>query len=88
MGMMLRPPTTTDPRPADLFSGSASVAGSCDEPHDQSDQDEDDHAHCQPSKCAHAKSRATHHGEPSLSCSGISGTAQVSLMHNAKPTNW
>ena len=45
---------------------STPVAGSRDDPHDQSDQDEEEYAHGKPPKCAHAKSRSTHHGEPLL----------------------
>ena len=42
---------------------SISVAWSRDEPHDQCDQDEEQHAHSKPSERAHSASKATHHGE-------------------------
>src|SRR5665213_2878603 len=42
---------------------SISVAWSHDEPHDQSDQEEEQHAHSKPSERTHSVSKATHHGE-------------------------
>ena len=57
---------------------SVSVAWSHDEPHDQSDQDEQQHAHSKPSERTHSVSKATHHGELLLLLPGSSGTPPVS----------
>ena len=51
-------------RPLDVQEASGwsiSVAWSHDEPHDQSDQDEEQHAHSKPSERTHSVSKATHH---------------------------
>jgi len=53
-------------RPLDVQEASGwsiSVAWSHDEPHDQSDQDEEQHAHSKPTERTHSVAKATHHGE-------------------------
>ena len=57
---------------------SISVAWSHDEPHDQSDQDEEQHAHSRPSERTHSVSKATHHGELLLHLPATSRTRPVS----------
>jgi hypothetical protein len=87
VGTTLPPQTATDCRETALLP-SAPVAWSCDEPHDQSDKDEEEQTHRKQCHEAHGNPSATHHGELLLRLFGISGMAQVSRMRAAKPTNW
>jgi hypothetical protein len=57
---------------------SISVAWSHDEPHDQSYQDEEQHAHSEPSERTHSVSKATHHCELLLHLPATSRTRPVS----------
>ena len=57
---------------------SISVAWSHDEPHDQSYQDEEQHAHSKPSERTHSVSKATHHGELLLHLPAMSRTRPAS----------
>src|SRR5450759_362827 len=62
---------------------SVPVAWSHDEPHDQSDQDEQQHAHTKPSERTHSISKTTHHGELLLPATGFSRTPSVSRLGTA-----
>jgi len=68
-------------RPLDVQEASGrsiSVAWSHDEPHDESDNEEEQHAHSKPSERTHSVSKATHHGEVLLHLPGSSRTPPVS----------
>src|SRR5680860_882605 len=54
-----------------------------DEPHDQSDQDEQQHAHTKPSERTHSISKTTHHGELLLLATGSSRTPPMSRQGTA-----
>ena len=62
---------------------SVPVAWSHDEPHDQSDQDEQQHAHTKPSERTHSISKTTHHGELLLLATGSSRTPPMSRQGTA-----
>src|SRR5680860_379810 len=62
---------------------SVPVAWSHDEPHDQSDQDEQQHAHTKPSERTHSISKTTHHGELLLLATSSSRTPPMSRQGTA-----
>src|SRR5665647_3306457 len=62
---------------------SVPVAWSHDEPHDQSDQDEQQHAHTKPSEQTHSISKTTHHGDLLPLAPGSSRTPPMSRQGTA-----